>query len=567
MTMRRMTVGERLIELFKQESVEAIFSQGDLTMREIQKQAQQAGLEVVGPRHEAAAVFMANGYYKISGKPQVAIGAMGPGQANLLPAVACAAQEHTPVIVLGSRRQNRIDGKVRRGRFLYAPTFECFKHLCKFAAKIQHPDQVDELVYEAFRKALGGTPGPVYLEYDFCLLEQEWDYPEPIPPSHYRIVRQPPPASAIREAVDVIVAARCPVLLAGTGIQTSHSHQAFERLARLLKCPVISTMGGSGAIPETDGQWFSYYSGTGQEIIANCDLVIALGTSIPESLNYGRYGRFSANERLRKWILVEQDILAFGVNHPIDYPIIGKLEDVLPMLCAALEEKGGRAASEKLSAWKQAFSYEQERNRAAIQTGSQINPSQLMIEARKAVPDDAIIVVDGGMTLLQQLAFFEKRSRYYVATSKYAHLGSGLPLAIGAQLRAGPNQRVCLITGDGALGFHFMEFETAVRHDLPLVIIINDDQALGAEMQAHVQHIGHTIEVSFAPARYDLMAQAIGGYGAFVDKVEDIKSTIETAFRLGKPSIVQVSVDPESAVKFTVPLVDELSAWLFEDAV
>lgn len=240
---------------------------------------------------------------------------------------------------------------------------------------------------------------------------------------------------------------------------------------------------------------------------------------------------------------------------------------MLPMLCAALEEKGGVAANVKLSAWKQAFSYEREKSRAAIQTGDRINPSQLMIEAREAVPDDAIIVIDGGMTLLQQLAFFEKRSRYYVATSKYAHLGSGLPLAIGAQLRAGPNQPVCLITGDGALGFHFMEFETAVRHNLPLVVVVNDDQALGAEMQAHVEHIGHTIEVSFSPVRYDLMAQAIGGHGTCVDKLEDIRNAVETAFRSGKPSIVQVSVDPKSAVKFTVPLVDELSAWLFEDAV
>lgn len=564
MTMR-MTVGERLVKLFQLEGVEAIFSQGDLTMRAIQKHAYASGLKIIGPRHEACAVFMADGYYKISGRPQVAIGAMGPGQANLLPAVACAAQEHTPVIVLGSARQDTIDAKHRRGRFLHAPVFECFQNLCKFAARIRHPSQVDELVQAAFRHALLGTPGPVYLEYDFTLHEQKWDYPEPLPPTRYRVTEQAPSMAAIETAAEMITAARSPVLLAGTAIQTSGSFEAFERLARLVKCPVMSSMGGSGALPETDGQWFSYYSDVGQEILDTCDLVVAIGTSIPESLNYGRHRRFAGGDAGRKWILVEQDILAVGVNHPIDHPIIGKVEATLPALCDALDQRPARGASAQLSAWKQAASRERDALRAAIQPDARINPSQLMIEAREAVPNDAVVVVDGGMTLLQQLAFFEKRSRHYVAASKYAHLGSGLPLAVGAQLAAG-GKRVCLLSGDGALGFHFMEFETAVRHRLPIVVVINDDQALGAEMQAHLEHIGFTIEVSFSPVRYDRMAQAIGGHGAFVDKVEDIRSAIEAAFATGLPSIVQVSVHPESAVRFTVPLADELGAWLFDDA-
>ena len=113
MKLEKMSFGQRMVQLFKQEKFEVIFSQGDLTMRDIQKHAELEGIKVVGPRHEAAAVFMADAYYRMSGTPQVAIGAMGPGQANLLPAVICAAQEHIPVIVLGSRRQMRVDSGVR----------------------------------------------------------------------------------------------------------------------------------------------------------------------------------------------------------------------------------------------------------------------------------------------------------------------------------------------------------------------------------------------------------------------------------------------------------------------
>jgi thiamine pyrophosphate-dependent acetolactate synthase large subunit-like protein len=166
---------------------------------------------------------------------------------------------------------------------------------------------------------------------------------------------------------------------------------------------------------------------------------------------------------------------------------------------------------------------------------------------------------------MHQIAYFEKRARRFLWTSKYGHLGSGIPYAIGAQLALGNNHPVCLITGDGGMGFHIMEFETAVRHRLPIVIVINDDRALGAEMEAHMQHIGHTIEVSFSPVRYDGIATAMGGYGEYVDTVAGIAPAIGRALAQKRPAIVQVAVDPESALNYAVPLRDELSSWLFED--
>lgn len=198
MKMEKMTFGKRLIDLLKQENVEVIFSQGDLTMRDIQKHAEKQGLKVIGPRHEAAAVFMADAYYRMSGVPQVAIGAMGPGQANLLPAVICAAQEHIPVIVLGACRQSSVDSGVRRSRFLHAPVMDCFSSVCKFSAKITHPGELDEIVREAFRQALSGTPGPVYLEYDFVMHESEWSFPAQLQsPKQYRVLKQPDRKSVV----------------------------------------------------------------------------------------------------------------------------------------------------------------------------------------------------------------------------------------------------------------------------------------------------------------------------------------------------------------------------------
>ena len=190
---------------------------------------------------------------------------------------------------------------------------------------------------------------------------------------------------------------------------------------------------------------------------------------------------------------------------------------------------------------------------------------RLMIEARKAVPDEATIVLDGGLTIFYQLAFFEKRGADFVYGANYSHLGSGLPQAIGVQLAQGSKQPVCLITGDGALGFHFMEFETAVRHALPFVVVVNDDHALGAEMAAHMQHIGHGIEVAFTPVRYDRMAQAIGGHGEYVDRIEDVAPAIERAFRSGKTALVQVVTDPDASHLHPHPYATARRSWIHAD--
>ncbi len=567
MTAEKMSFGRRLVQLLQNEGVQALFCQGDLTMRDIQLHAEKAGMKIVGPRHEAAGVFMADAYYRMSGVPQVAIGAMGPGQANLLPAVVCAAQEHVPVIVFGSRRQAVVDSGVRRSRFLHAPVIDCFASVCKFAAKITHPGELDELLYEAFRQALTGTPGPVYLEYDFVMHECQWEFPvPPLAPHRYRTTRLPAAADLIQQAIGLLANARCPVVLSGTGVHTSRTHEGLLQLVRKLGCPVFTTIGGSGTLPETDPQWLPYFSEAGQDVIRDCDLILALGTSIPETMNYGRQRHFRPGDETRQWILVEQDAAAVGVNRPIDLALVGKLEDVLPQLTDALESCDSLTANPKLSAWREQYLSARQTAIDSLAGAETINPSQLMVEARNAVPDDAIIVIDSGLTLMHQIAYFEKRSRHFLWTSKYGHLGSGMPYAIGAMLQTGATTPVCLITGDGGIGFHFMEFETAVRHKLPIVIIINDDQALGAEVQAHMEHIGHTIQVSFSPVRFDHMAEAMGGHGEFVDRVEDIQAAVRRAFAAAKPAIVQVKTDPESAIKYPVPLVDELMSWLMEDA-
>ena len=567
----RLSFGERLIAIFKQEGVEAIFSQGDLSMKDIQLHAEAQGLKVVGPRHEASAVFMAMGYHAMTGKVQVAIGAPGPGQGNLLPAAITAAQEHIPVIILVARRQHAVDPAVRRGRWLYASLLPNFREVCKFAAKLEQLSHLDEVVQEAFRQALSGTPGPVYIEYDAQLNERAADFPDLPTPGRYRAAAQPAPAAAIENALQMLRTARAPILLAGEGVQRSRAQGAFAELAHRLKCPVLTTLGGAGAFPETEAQWLRYMGKAGGEAIAASDLLLAVGTCLPETANYGRLQNFAVNDEGRQVILVEPDAAAVGVNRPVDLALIGQVDLVLAQLLEAVGDGSAFKEHAELDKWRNASKAEDKALTDNLPRSNRLHPGHLMLEARRAVPEDAVIVVDGGLTMLYQYAFFEKRSSEFIYTANFGHLGSGIGLAIGAQLAAGRTRPVCLITGDGALGFHIMDFETAVRHRLPIVIVLNDDQALGAEMAQHMQHIGHEIQVAFSPVNYAAMAEAMGGFGIRVERREDIAAAIEDAFGQAaahnKPAIVQVSTDQDASHTYPVPYVGELAGWKEADVL
>ncbi|MCC7410829.1 MAG: thiamine pyrophosphate-binding protein [Gammaproteobacteria bacterium] len=560
------TVGERLVELFKAEGVTIIFGIGDITHMDVQKHAELAGLKVVGPRHEAAGGFMADAAARMTGRPQVMCGAMGPGVANMLPAAFNAAQEHVPVVFVGAQRQALVHESVRRSRFLHSPFVPAFATVCKYSACITHPWLTDDIVHEAFRQATTCTPGPVYIQLAWDMQVEEWDFPPFRPPSRYRVVSAGAAAADVDRAAALIAGAQTPLLVAGTGIHTARAHDDFERLARTLQCPVIATYGGLGVLPDADPQCLSYLTRAGHEAVGAADVVLAVGTSIPETLNYGRTRHFAAADETRKWIVIERDPGAVGVNRDIDVPLVGDMRTVLPQLTAALEKHGPFTPPAKLAGWRAACTRERQELWDGAGETRPIHPGRLMIEARAAIPDDAVIVHDGGYTLLYQLAYFERRSRDFLWASKFAHLGTGLPYAIGAQLVVGRDRPVCLITGDSSLGFHIMEFETAVRHRLPIVVIVNYDGMWGAEAQAHMDHIGHLIEVEHSLVRLDRIVEAMGGHGELVDDTAAIVPAVQRAFAARKPAVVQVITDPAVNALSLPPAHAEFFSWLVGDA-
>ena len=419
----RMSVGERIVALLRQGGVEAVFSQGDITTRDVLKHAQRAGMHVVGPRHEASTIFAAMGYYAVTGKVQAAFGAMGPGVANLLSSTVAAAREHIPVLIFGATRHRGVAYAVRRGQWLSAPLEPVFAHLCKFSTVIQHPSEVDDAVRQALRAALAGTPGPVYVEYDAMMHVQEWDYPPLEPVDRYRTLPGPAPEASISAAVQFLAEAKAPLLLVGEAVQHQQAKQDAIALAERLGCPILTTFAGSGVVPARHPQALLFESEAGQQAIAASDLLLAVGTCFPENVNYGRLAAFQENADQRRCILVDGDPTAVGLNRPVDVAVIGALPAVLEQLRMPFLP---RAANPRLPRWKATAGRGTAAAIEALPTRTAIHPSRLMLHAREAVPDDAAIVLDGGLTIFYQHAFFEKRGADFVYGAHYSHLGCGL---------------------------------------------------------------------------------------------------------------------------------------------
>jgi thiamine pyrophosphate-dependent acetolactate synthase large subunit-like protein len=556
---------ERVLQLMEAEGIRTLFGIPDPSFFHMFVTAEKRGWQVIAPHHEEAGAFMAEGMWRMSGKPGVVVGNQGPGVANLVPAAINAAKENAPVIFIGGQRAQIAAQRVRRGRIQYTHQYRYFEEAVKYVGVIQYPEQTDEIIHEAFRRALSGTPGPVYIEIPMNAMQAQLDLPPPPAPATYRLLHQPANARAIDAAVALVRQSRMPILLVGQGAFTSRAHDALASLANILQCPVIHTYPVSSFLEGAEDRTFPCgFSPAGAAAVSNADLVIAIGTEIGEPVQHGVGGHWARGNVDRKWIYIERDPLAIGVNRHIDVPLIGDLRDVVPQLVEALESEP-RTRSVEVDHWIRMHADYRASFVASAPSGQPlIHPGRLMIEATKAIPPDAVFVRDGGATSIYTWTYAQIRPRDSIWNQNFGHLGTGLPYAIGAQLVVGNSRRVVLVSGDSAFLFHTSELETAVRKNLPVICIVACDYAWGVEVRGYRGMLGAESPETEAhwgrQVRLDKVAEGYGAHGEYVEREEDIAPAIARALASGKPAVVQVRIDPVANAR-DVPGHEEYSTW------
>lgn len=518
--------------------------------------AQARGWTVLAPHHEAGGGFMAEGWARLTGRGALCVGSLGPGIANAAPAMIHAMAERSPVLFLGGRRGGLAGAPARRGRFQHGEQMALYAPAVAYAGVIERVEQTGAVLALALA-ALEHGPAYVEIAGDVMLAAGA---PGGAAPASDR------PAPDMTAAAAMIAAARAPLILAGHGVHGARAGGLLADLARRLGCPVIQTPGGSAVAPELESQSFPYgFSPVAREIVMASDLVIAVGTEIGEQVHFGRRRHWKEGDATRRWVHVERDAASIGGNRPIDLPLAGDMRVILPALIAACAP---RRVNPALAGWSRAEA-EHRAAQAALARAhpdTPVHPARLVVEATAGLPDEAILIRDGGASVLFQFAFAQRPARDVLWSQNFGHLGTGLPMAIGAMLAA-PDRPALLLSGDSAMLFHIAELETAARAGLPLVCVVAVDRQWGLEVGMTRRLIGgDTPEVGthWGAVRFDALACGFGCDGAYVDKGADLAPMLAQAFAAAeanrRPYVLHVAVDPRANAE-DMPGIGEFASW------
>ena len=550
--MGQMTGGELLLKCLKVEGVDTLFGVLDGSYNPFLAKLKDYGMRLIAPRHEEAAANMADAYARITGRPAVVVGGIGPGASNLLSGVITAYAEGTPLIVITGQRRRNIIYPDRGGSFQNVPLLDLYRPVTKWSAGVRDWRRIPELVRKAYRAATSGRPGPVYLEIPEDVLREtnEADKADVWAPSeryHGKLGLGDP--ESIEKAAELLAGAKRPFLHAGTGVAWAGAWDEFRALADYLSAGVTTSLGARGVFPEDHPRFLHPLDFEALEAArSEADVVLVVGSRLGELEHWGK-PPFWGDPASQKLIQIDADPTTIGLNRPVDLGIVG---DAKAALSAILEGVKRRTEPKPENPdWKRyrelSRSWQQQKKMALNQEGeSGLNPGKMVQTVREFFPRDAITVMDGGNTSLWTASFnpiYEPRS--YLYTAKFGHLGTGLPYALGAKLAA-PDRQGYLITGDGALGFNIQELETASRYNLPIVVIVAVDRGWGMERSSQVfAGLEGMVATELNPAvRYDKVAEALGCHGETVESQEELLPALERSAESGKPALIQAMVDP-----------------------
>ena len=530
-------VGKYLKEV---EKVDTVFCISGGHIESILDSFTQYAIRTIDVRHEQAAAMMAHAWSIYSGSPGVCLVTAGPGFTNAITGIANAFLDNAPLVVLCGRHPLRDDLK---GALQEMNQMDVVKPITKWAATCYEAKRIPEYLSMAFRYAVEGRPGPVFLELPPDILNIKVPLEKvPMPVRIRRKYTVHPDDTELKQAAEVINSAKKPLFLGGSGVGLSCCSQTLSQFIDKSGIPFILMNYGRGELPDNHPMSLWDTGNVGVQLgITQADVIIAVGFRFNWLLQSGAI--IPPNTKV---IRVDIDPHEIDRNRIADVGLVGDAASVLKELTPLINRGDHNAWIRTLRQASNAFIASE--LKARENPSSPIHPIRLVAQIQKFVGDDAIYVIDGGDTQYFGLVGFtskEKAGVMATAAGQLGCLGTGIPFAMAAKL-VRPDKKVVLLQGDGSFGFNSMEFDTMVRHNIPVVCVVNNDQAWG--MIKHGQELSIGCErlqcCELGVRSYEKMVEGLGGYGEFVTKDEDIIPALQRAFDSGKPACINVMTDP-----------------------
>lgn len=552
--MELLSGADMIARFLKDEGVEKIYGYpGGAALHIYDALFRQDKVEHILVRHEQAAVHMADGYARASGKAGVVLVTSGPGATNTITGIATAFMDSVPMVVLCGQVPSTLIGE---DAFQETDMMGVSRPIVKHNMAIKHPSEIPEVLKKAFYIAESGRPGPVVVDIpkDMTAPNERFEY---IYPEKVKLRSYSPPvrghSGQIKKAVDMLLAAKKPVIYAGGGVILGRASDKLIKLVDSLNYPVTCTLMGLGGYPGTAknslGMLGMHGSYEANEAMHNADLVLAVGARFDDRVTNGT-DKFCPGARI---VHIDIDPANIAKTVKVDVPIVGPVLSVLEDMLALIAESDVKPDEVAIKQWWEKIDLWRQRHggRYDVSTEDNIKPQAAIEALYRATKGDAYVTSDVGQHQMfaAQYYKFDKPNRW-INSGGLGTMGFGLPAAMGIKLHY-PNEEVVCVTGEGSIQMNIQELSTCKQYNLPVKVLILNNESLGMvkqwqDMNYEARH-SHSYMDSLPD--FEKLLDAYGHVGLTVRKLSELDATMEKAFAMKDRLVfINVYVDPKEHV-------------------
>lgn len=537
--------GGLIIKTLRQFGIKQLFSLPGHQILSVFDACLDDGIDLISTRHEASAVFMAQAQAFSRREPGVVLLAGGPELTNALTGIAQAYYAKTPLVVISGANTLK---KRDKGFPQDMDQLEIVRPYTKWARSCHDVRRIPEYIATAFRFALRGRPGPVYLEIPYDIMETKIAWRGVAIPEKPSCFKPCGDLSSLKKMADMLQAARRPIAIVGSGALWSGAEKELLQFATRTGVPLFLTTGAL-AMPFPPDKISGLGSmGAGRpslEAISRADLILLLGTRVNFLLGFGQPPFVSSRQKMIQIDIEPEEI---DSNRRLDLGIVGDLKTTLQ------EFNKIEFSNMNLETWQHKLQATNKKFRKMLfsladSKGVPMHPLRLIKGIESQRTDRSFLVLDGANSILWAIMMARARPKGGMIISTLGELeaiGAGVPQAIALK-RAHPDRQVILHTGDGSFGYGLMEMETAIRYNIPIVVVVHNDKGWGMTRDMQVEFFGKSRELGnqLGVVRYDRMVEALGGHGEFVEYPEDLEPALARSLNAGVAACVNVMVNPK----------------------
>ena len=534
-----------VIEALKLNDIDTVFGLPGIPITDLTRKMQAEGLRVISFRHEQHAGNAAAAAGFLTGKPGICLTVSAPGFLNGLTALANATTNCFPMILIsGSSEREIVD--LQQGDYEEMDQLAIAKPLCKAAFRVLHAEDIGIGMARAIRSALSGRPGGVYLDLPAKLFAQTMDATKGRQ-SLIKVVdpapRQLPAPDAVARALDLLKGAKRPLILLGKGAAYARADADIRSLIEKTGIPYLPMSMAKGLLPDTHAQ---SASATRSYVLAEADVVMLVGARLNWLLSHGKGKTWGgANAADRRFIQIDISPTEMDSNVAIAAPLVGDIGSCVSALLEGIGADWVKPPAE----WTGAIAERREKNQAKMAETLAKNPSPMSFQSALSVIRDVVkanpetIVVNEGANTLDFarsiVDMYEPRKRLDVGT--WGIMGIGMGFAVAAAVIS--KKPVIAIEGDSAFGFSGMEVETICRYDLPVCVIVFNNNGVykGTDVNPRGGDVAPTVFVK--GARYDKLMEAFGGVGVNATTPDELDKALKAAVKSGKPTLINAVID------------------------